>query len=141
MVTHDHGKLPEKVAMKNRFLIQDKRGYDPIRKIRTVISGLRYAIADTSVAYKMVLSVVVMVATLFLHQWANFLIILLATGLVLITEIVNSAIESLCDFVEERHNEKIKIIKDIAAAAVGISIIVWGVIVVVELQKMLSPYF
>ena len=141
MVTHDHGKLPEKVAMKNRFLTQDKLGYDPIRKIHTVISGLRYAITDVSVAYKVVLSVVVMVATLFLHQWANFLIILLATGLVLITEIVNSAIESLCDFVEERHNEKIKIIKDIAAAAVGISIIVWGVIVVVELQKMLSPYF
>lgn len=127
--------------MKNRFLEQEKRGYDPVRKIRTVISGLRYAITDASVAYKVVLSVVVMIATIILHQRANFLVILLATGLVLITEIVNSAIESLCDFVEERHNEKIKVIKDIAAAAVGISIIVWGVIVVVELQEMLSPFF
>lgn len=127
--------------MKNRFLEQEKRGYDPVRKIRTVISGLRYAITDASVAYKLVLSVVVMIATIILHQRANFLVILLATGLVLITEIVNSAIEALCDFVEERHNEKIKVIKDIAAAAVGISIIVWGVIVVVELQEMLSPFF
>ena len=34
--------------------------------------------------------------------------------------VMNSAIEALCDFVETRHNEKIGIIKDIAAAGVGI---------------------
>ena len=34
-----------------------------------------------------------------------------------VAEIFNSAIEALCDFVETRHNEKIKVIKDIAAAA------------------------
>lgn len=127
--------------MANRFLEREKRGYDPVRKIRTIVSGLRYAVVDVSVAYKLVLSLLVMIATFVLHQQANFPIILLATGQVLITEIVNSAIEALCDFVEERHNEKIKIIKDMAAAAVGISIIVWGVIVAVELRGMLSGYF
>ena len=66
----------------------------------------------------------------------NLLLILLATGLVLVTEIVNSSIEALCDFVEERHNEKIKIIKDIAAAAVGISIVVWGVVCAVEVGEI-----
>jgi diacylglycerol kinase (ATP) len=68
----------------------------------------------------------------------DLLLILIATGLVLITEIVNSAIEALCDFVEERHNEKIKIIKDIAAAAVGISIVVWVVVCAVEVGEMWS---
>jgi diacylglycerol kinase len=47
----------------------------------------------------------------------------------------NSAIEALCDFVEVRHNEKIKVIKDIAAAAVGITIVVWFVVLAVETAR------
>lgn len=119
--------------MRNKFLGTGKHGYDPIRKIGTVISGLRYAVLyDFSVTYKLALSVLVMIATFMLRKWVDLLLLLLATGLVLITEIVNSAIEALCDFVEERHNEKIKIIKDIAAAGVGISIVVWVVILAME---------
>jgi diacylglycerol kinase (ATP) len=53
---------------------------------------------------------------------------------------VNSAIEALCDFVEERHNEKIKIIKDIAAAAVGISIVVWFVVCAVEVGEIWAQF-
>jgi diacylglycerol kinase len=68
----------------------------------------------------------------------NLLLILVATGLVLITEIGNTAIEAICDFIEERHNEKIKMIKDIAAAAVGISIVVWFVVCAVEGWEMWS---
>ena len=59
--------------------------YHPLRKIETVLSGLRYAV--------------------------------------------------LYDFVEERHNEKIKVIKDIAAAAVGIAIFTWMVVIGVELGR------
>jgi diacylglycerol kinase (ATP) len=44
----------------------------------------------------------------------------------------NSAIEALCDFVEDNHNEKIKVIKDIAAAAVGITILMWFLVLAVE---------
>ena len=51
-------------------------------------------------------------------------------------EIINSAIEALCDFVEERHNHKIKVIKDIAAAAVGVAILVWVVVIGVELSRL-----
>jgi len=37
--------------------------------------------------------------------------------------------------VEAQHNEKIKVIKDIAAAAVGISIFVWLVVLAVEISR------
>jgi hypothetical protein len=57
---------------------------------------------------------------------------------VLITEMMNTAIEALCDFIEVRHNEKIRVIKDVAAAAVGISIAVWALIVVVEVARTLA---
>jgi diacylglycerol kinase (ATP) len=123
--------------MKNKFLGTGEQGYSPLRKMQTVISGLRYAVlTDFSVGYKLILSLIVLIATFVLRGKVDLLLILIATGLVLITEIVNSAIEALCDFVEECHNEKIKIIKDIAAAAVGISIVVWVVVCAVEVGEM-----
>lgn len=123
--------------MRNKFLGTGDAGYHPVRKIRTVFSGLRYAVMyDFSVAYKLVLSVAVLVATFMLREWLDFLLILVVTGLVLIAEIFNSAVEALCDFVEVRHNEKIGIIKDMAAAAVGISIFLWAVVLTVEISQL-----
>ena len=125
--------------MRNKFLGTGDAGYHPLRKIRTVFSGLRYAVLyDFSVAYKLVLSVAVLVATFMLREWLDFLLILVVTGLVLIAEIFNSAVEALCDFVETRHNEKIGIIKDMAAAAVGISIALWAVVLLVEVGRLLQ---
>ena len=123
--------------MRNKFLGTGDAGYHPVRKIRTVFAGLRYAVLyDFSVAYKLVLSVAVLVATFMLREWLDFLLILVVTGLVLIAEIFNSAVEALCDFVEVRHNEKIGIIKDMAAAAVGISIFLWAVVLTVEISQL-----
>ncbi len=123
--------------MRNKFLGTGEHGYNPVRKIKTVLSGLHYAVLyDFSVTYKLVLSILVLAATLVLHKWVDLLLLLLATGLVLITEIVNSAIEALCDFVEEAPNEKIKTIKDISAAAVGISIVVWVVVLAMEILDL-----
>jgi diacylglycerol kinase len=123
--------------MRNKFLGTGQPGYHPIRKIRTVWSGLRFAaLYDFSVAYKLVLSAVVLIAAFWLRQWLDAILILFATGLVLIAEMFNSAIEALCDFVETRHNEKIGIIKDIAAAAVGISIVIWATVVAVEAARI-----
>lgn len=119
--------------MRNKFLGTGEPGYDPLRKIRAVAYGLRYAVLhDFSVSYKLVLSVVVLAIAFVLRQWVDVLLILLATGMVLTAEILNTAVEALCDFVESRHNHKIKIIKDVAAAAVGISIAVWAIILVAE---------
>lgn len=83
----------------------------------------------------------ILIAAFWLRQWLDALLILFATGLVLIAGMFNSAIEALCDFVESRHNEKIGIIKDIAAAAVGISIAVWAVIVAVEAAQLWPRLF
>jgi diacylglycerol kinase (ATP) len=125
--------------MRHKFLGTGDPGYHPLRKLRTVFSGLRYAVIyDFSVAYKLVLSVLVLAAAFALRAWIDLLLILVVTALVLIAEILNSAIEALCDFVETRHNEKIKVIKDIAAAAVGISIFVWFVVLIVEASRFLQ---
>ncbi len=122
--------------MRHKFLGTGDPGYHPLRKIRTVLSGLRYAVIyDFSVTYKLALSALVLAAAFALRAWVDLLLILVVTAFVLVAEMLNSAIEALCDFVETQHNEKIKIIKDIAAAAVGISIFVWITVLIVEASR------
>ena len=107
--------------MRNKFLGTGEPGYHPLRKIKVCAAGVMYAMRyDFSFAYKLVLS----------------LVILTATVLVLMAEMFNSAIEALCDFVEIRENEKIRVIKDISAAAVGMGILLWGVIMVFEFVRL-----
>ncbi|MGD1908707.1 MAG: diacylglycerol kinase [Leptolyngbyaceae cyanobacterium] len=108
-------------------------GYDPIRKIKVILSGLHVAVVtDFSVAYKVILSGPVLGFAFLFRQWVDASLILLALGLMLIAELFNSALEVLCDFVEPQHNERIRITKDIAAAATGLSILVWAIILIIE---------
>lgn len=125
--------------MRHKFLGIGEPGYHPLRKLRIVFSGLRYAVIyDWSVTYKLVVSAIILIAAFSLRAWVDFLVILLATAFVVFAEIINSAIEALCDFVEDRHNEKIKVIKDMAAAAVGISMFAWVVVIFVEAGQLLQ---
>jgi diacylglycerol kinase (ATP) len=114
-------------------------GYHPIRKVKVVLSGLRIAVVtEFSVAYKVVLSVLVLVISFIFRQWIDLTLIFFATGLMLVAELFNSAIEALCDFLEERQDERIRVIKDISAAAVGISILVWAITLVLESTHLWS---
>ena len=74
------------------------------------------------------------------REWIDVLLILLATAFVLVAEIFNSAIEALCDFVETRENPKIKVIKDMAAAAVGIAMAVWLAVIATEASELLLAF-
>ena len=123
--------------MRNKFLGTGDPGYHPLRKLRTVFSGLRYAVIyDFSVAWKLAASLPVLAAALFLRDWLDGLLIVLATAFVLVAEMFNSAIEALCDFVETRHNERIAVIKDIAAAAVALSMLAWLLVLGFEVEEM-----
>lgn len=55
------------------------------------------------------------------HEWVA---VLFAIGLVLATEIINTAIENLADIISPEKNEKIKRIKDLSAAAVLLSALI-----------------
>lgn len=124
--------------MRHKFLGTGEPGYHPLRKFRTIVSGLRYAVVyDFSVAWKLVFSLGVLVAAMISRDWIDSVLIIVVTALVLVAEIMNSAIEALCDFVETRHDEKIGIIKDIAAAGVGVAILAWILVLGFELDEML----
>jgi len=51
----------------------------------------------------------------------EWVLVILCVGLVIVTEIVNTAIEKLVDLVSPQQSEQAKVIKDISAAAVLVS--------------------
>lgn len=67
-------------------------------------------------------------------EWA---VILLSSAFVFCTELLNTALENICDFIEPQNNQKIKNIKDIAAGAVLIASLLSLVIGLI----ILIPYF
>jgi diacylglycerol kinase (ATP) len=119
--------------MRNKFLETGQPGFHPLRKVRVAFSGLRYAVLhDFAVAYKLVLSALMLAGCFYYRQWLDFGLVFTATGFMLVAEMFNTTIEALCDFLEPNENPKIGIIKDVAAAAAGISILVWVVILGIE---------
>lgn len=69
----------------------------------------------------------------------EFLIVIICIAAVMSMEIINTAIEKLCDHISPGRNEKIKAIKDIAAAAVLIvSICAFIIGVIIFLPKLIA---
>ncbi len=127
--------------MKNKFLDTGEHGYHPLRKFKVILSGLRFAVLyDFSVMYKIVLSIVILIPVIIFNEWMDASLIILATGVMLMAELFNTAIEAVCDFMETRYNEKIGIIKDIAAAATGIAIFVWMALLCLESIKLFKAF-
>lgn len=124
--------------MKNKFLETGEHGYHPLRKFKIILSGLRFAVMyDFSVMYKIVVSVLVLIPVFIFSEWIDASMIILSTGVMLMAELFNTAIEAVCDFMETRYNGKILIIKDIAAAAAGVAIFAWIAVLVIESIKVL----
>jgi diacylglycerol kinase (ATP) len=67
----------------------------------------------------------------------EWIVILFASGLVLVSECLNTAVEYLSDVVSPDYNEKIKRVKDIAAAGVLIAAVISVIIgIIVFLPKI-----
>ena len=120
--------------MKNKFLDTGEKGYHPLKKIKVVVSGLRFAVlSDFSVIYKIVLSMIILIPTMMFNGPLDTSIIVLSTGIMISAEIFNTAIEAICDFMKTDYDEKIGIIKDVSAAATGVTIIVWLFVLGIEI--------
>jgi len=122
--------------MRNKFLETGEKGYHPIRKLKVIISGMRFAMVDIAVSYKLILSVFVIVPSLFLHQWLDTSIIILATAMMLSAEIFNTVIEAMCDYIQSDFDPKIGMIKDVSAAATSIAILAWIIVLLVEAYEL-----
>jgi len=122
--------------MRNKMLGTGEKGYHPMRKVRVIVSGLRYAFADFSVLYKTVLSLVMLVPVILYNGWIDASVVLLATGAMIAAEMFNTAIEAVCDYMQSDYDEKIGMIKDVAAAATAVVIGAWMLVMAIELYEL-----
>lgn len=68
-------------------------------------------------------------------EWIGMVICI---GLVIITETLNTSIERIADFVSPQRHQEIKVIKDLSAAAVLISVVVAVIVgLIIFLPKLL----
>ena len=87
---------------------------------------------------KLVISLAVLLIAATFETLFHFLFMLAVTGLMLVTEVFNTAVESLCDYVQPALDDKIKDIKDMVAAAAMIAIMVWCVVLLVVLYEFVA---
>lgn len=96
-----------------------------MKKFTVAFNGLWQALTHRSVLIQFILMCAAMVAS-FIFKFTYFenLVLGLCFGLVIVAEILNTCIEKLCDVVSPVKDERIKVIKDMAAGAVLFAAIV-----------------
>lgn len=116
--------------------------FDLRKKLRVFLLGLHHAASsDVSVTVQIALSVVVLGASFWLREWLHFMFILVVTGVMLMAELFNTAIEALCDYVQPAYDPRIGVVKDIAASAAGIGILIWTLTLIFEVGRMGLLFF
>lgn len=107
-----------------------------LQTFKHAINGIFYVFKkEQNFKIHIIATILVIIAgIIFSVDKTEWMMIIIAISLVTASEIINSAIEYLCDFVSPEYNEKIKHIKDTSAGAVLVSAIgafVLGLIVFV----------
>ena len=94
-----------------------------LNSFRYAFSGLaRLVCEEHNFRIHLVATTLVVIAGVLLNiSPAEWLVIVLTIGMVLVAESFNSAVEHLCDIVSPEEDQRIRNIKDILAAAVLIS--------------------
>ncbi|MBS5796058.1 MAG: diacylglycerol kinase family protein [Dysgonomonas mossii] len=90
------------------------------------LNGLRVLFLEEHNSRIHIAIVIVVVMAGFLLKISNteWLVICILIALVFSLEIINSAIENICDYISPQWNEVIKKVKDLAAAAVFVSSVI-----------------
>ncbi|MEM6846422.1 MAG: diacylglycerol kinase family protein [Bacteroidota bacterium] len=117
---------------------------DRIRSFRHAIDGLRVLFKEEHNArVHLIVTILVLVLGVVLDVSATeWLIIVLTIGIVFVTEILNTAIEDIADFISPQRDVRIKQIKDFGAAAVLLSAITAVVIgIIIFLPKLWELLF
>ena len=109
------------MPIKENFSIKKR-----LRSFRFAIIGIKNLIINEHNAriHLTALLVVIGLGLFFKLELMEWVAITIVSGIVILTELINTAIENLADIVEPKWNEKIGKIKDYSAGAVLVSAIV-----------------
>lgn len=89
------------------------------------LDGIKYAFqTERSLKIELALTILAIVLSILLElSLGEFAILFLTIGVVLLAELLNTAIEVMLDLYSQEYNEKIKLAKDISSGAVLITAI------------------
>ena len=88
-------------------------------KFKPAFNGMALAFKDRGVRIQLCLCVLAITAgTIIKLTHSEWIAVWLCVGLVVVSEILNTAIEKLCNLYTVSQNEQVKVIKDLAAGAV-----------------------
>ena len=116
--------------------MNNKPKYHLFKNTKYALDGLIHAIkTESSFRLELFASVFILLAIVFIDVELTYKLVLFITGiLVLITELLNSAVENVVDLVTKEHAPLAKSAKDIGATAVMFSIILhistWMIVVI-----------
>lgn len=116
-----------------------------LSSFKNACSGIRYAGCERNFRFHLMAAFAAIVTAFTLKfSRTEWLLLLLLIVLVLTMEIINTAIEKICDWVHPQHSIKIKIIKDMSAAAVLLvallALIFFVVLFIPKLSFILNHY-
>jgi diacylglycerol kinase (ATP) len=123
------------------MLPQKPVNYSPIKSLSYAVAGIRLAFSrESNLSIQAIIGITVCVIGIATSHTIAAMACLVMMGVVISFELVNSALETLCDLVTVEYNEHIKDIKDMAAGAVLITAIIWGIILVYTLMISLFDF-
>lgn len=111
--------------------------------IKNSINGLIYAyLNEQSLTLHAVLTIVVLISGFYFHiskmQWAILVVVI---AIIMIAELLNTAIEAVVDMVTDKYHPLAKVAKDCASAAAFIaSILALGLYLYVFLPKFIEIF-
>lgn len=114
---------------------KNKRGLKKLlHSFKYPISGLRYAFKNEQNLDVHILATILVVILGFLLKisYTEWLVVVIVIGLVIATELINTAFEALVDLVSPEYHPLAKVVKDTAAAAVlvfAITSVIVGIII------------
>lgn len=114
------------MSRNNKKFIFGKR----IRSFKYALEGLLHLIRqEPNARIHIIAAIVAIMCGWYLGiDKSEWLAVILCIGIVFTTEIINTAVENICDYISPAYHHKIKIIKDLAAAAVLVSAVMAVVI-------------
>ena len=108
-----------------------------LRSFKHAIKGVVFVIKNENNFRIHLFATLLVIVTGFFVKFSlkEWLVMTILIGLVLVTEIINTAIEKLVDFVSPEYNKRVGTVKDISAGAVlvaALAALIGGIIMIIQ---------
>lgn len=107
--------------------------YNAPKSVIYALAGMRSAfLREFNLVLQLVIGLTATGITIYFGHWIFAFVNLVMMGIIISLEMMNTAFETLCDLINLDFDHRIKSIKDIAAASVLASSLIWLVLLIFQ---------